>query len=65
MLLCPTHDALFDKGFISFNDDGSIYISNKIDKREYELLNINKDIKLNFKREQLPYIKWHRENEVQ
>ena len=27
LLLCPNHDALFDKGLIKFNDDGSIILS--------------------------------------
>ncbi|MDQ7864888.1 HNH endonuclease signature motif containing protein [Peribacillus frigoritolerans] len=25
LLLCPNHDALFDKGYISFKEDGSIF----------------------------------------
>lgn len=62
ILLCPTHDALFDKGLIAFNDDGNIIISNKIQESQFELLNINKNIKIDFRKEQIPYIKWHREN---
>ncbi|WP_049765270.1 HNH endonuclease [Alkaliphilus metalliredigens] len=65
ILLCPTHDALFDKGLISFHDDGRIIISNRIKERENRVLNISKEIRLNFKKEQIPYIKWHRENEAQ
>ncbi len=63
LLLCPTHDALFDNGMISFENDGSIIISNSIDKSQYQLLNIDKNIKLNFTKEQLNYIKYHREEE--
>ncbi|SET45542.1 HNH endonuclease [Natronincola peptidivorans] len=65
ILLCPTHDALFDKGLITFQDDGRIIISNRIKEKEYRLLNISKEIRLPFKKEQLPYIKWHRENQAQ
>ncbi|WP_232240190.1 HNH endonuclease [Bacillus tropicus] len=32
LLLCPNHDALFDKGYISFGDDGRILISNSLDE---------------------------------
>jgi putative restriction endonuclease len=32
LLLCPNHDALFDKGYISFNDNGSIFISDSLDQ---------------------------------
>lgn len=32
LLLCPNHDALFDKGYISFDDDdGTILISDSLD----------------------------------
>ncbi len=31
-LLCPNHDALFDKGYISFNNDGRILISENLDE---------------------------------
>lgn len=30
-LLCPNHDALFDKGFITFTEKGNIVISKQID----------------------------------
>lgn len=36
LLLCPNHDALFDKGFISFDDNGVIILSDRLsedDKR--------------------------------
>ena len=61
-LMCPTHDALFDKGYITFTDDGNILVSSAIPKTEYELLNIDEKIKINVRREQIKYIKWHREN---
>lgn len=31
LLHCPNHDALFDKGYISFEDDGTILFSNSLD----------------------------------
>lgn len=63
LLLCPTHDALFDKGLITFNNDGEILISKEIAKSQYNLLNINDNIRLEFRSEQIPYIKYHREKE--
>lgn len=32
LLLCPNHDALFDKGYIRFDDDGTILISDSWDE---------------------------------
>lgn len=40
-LLCPNHVELFNKGYISFVDDGSILIPNKIDDEKKRLINIS------------------------
>ena len=61
LLLCPNHDALFDKGYISFNDDGSILISDSLDKDTRMFLNINETMKINMNESQREYMKWHRE----
>lgn len=63
LLLCPTHDALFDKGLITFKENGEIIISKQIEKDQYKLLNIDENVRLDFISEQLPYIKYHREEE--
>ena len=63
LLLCPTHDALFDKGLITFKENGYIIISKQIEKDQYKLLNIDKYVRLDFLSKQLPYIKYHREEE--
>lgn len=44
LLLCPMHDALFDKKYISFNVNGNIVINSKIDHNLYDSLNINKNL---------------------
>lgn len=50
LLLCVNHDELFDKGFISFDEnDGKIMISSEIEKSLYDVLNINENITLNNK----------------
>ncbi|WP_338433386.1 HNH endonuclease [Clostridium tyrobutyricum] len=61
-LLCPQHDALYDKGLISFDDDGNILISSEISINDYNLLNINENIKINITKRHKKYLKWHREH---
>lgn len=62
LLLCPNHDSLFDKGFISFNDDGSILISDSLEEATKVFLNINESISLEMNDSQRQLMKWHREN---
>lgn len=47
LLLCPQHDKLFDKGYISFTGNGTILISSLLNQNEYKLVNIQSDFKLN------------------
>lgn len=61
-LLCPMHDALFDKGFISFNDDGEIIISSKITIEELHLLNIDKNLKIEIHEKNKKYLQYHRKH---
>lgn len=62
LLLCPNHDALFDKGHISFEKDGLLLISNSLDKYSKIFLNTNETMKIDLKVEQQKYMKWHRDN---
>lgn len=61
-ILCPQHDALFDKGFISFDKAGKINISKQIDESLYKLLNINKEIFISIVPENVEYLEWHFDN---
>ena len=61
ILLSPNIDSLFDKHFISFNDDGSILISKKLDIFNRESLNIHEDIKIPISGGMKKYLKRHRE----
>jgi len=63
LLLCSMHDALFDKGLISFDDTGKILISSELNEKEQALVNINEDscIKITSDR-QNEFLKYHREN---
>ena len=62
LLLCPNHDRLFDKGYIAFENDGSILISSLIAEQNYDLLGINRDMRIDLTDENIPFIEYHRKN---
>lgn len=62
LLLCPNHDALFDKSYISFDDKGLILISDSLDEVSKVFLNINKTMNIRMNERQRKYMEWHREN---
>ena len=63
ILLSPDIHALFDEGYISFNDDGSIIISGRLDISELEKLGLYPSIRLDHIKEQhKPFLAYHREN---
>ena len=67
LLLKPDYDKLFDKGLISFNDDGKIILSNKLNKKQFEQLGITSESRLcKINIEIVPFLVRHRKifNEV-
>ena len=62
MLLCPNHDSLFDKGYISFSEDGSILLSPVLSDEEINLMHIDKRFKLNISYDMHKYLDYHRQN---
>lgn len=62
LLLCSIHDKLFDLGYISFNDDGTILISNELNNNDRILSNINESNKIEITEDFIPFIRYHREN---
>jgi len=64
LLLSPTYDKLFDAGYISFNLDGKIIISQLLSETQLEQLHINKEDKLIKKlgSEFNNYLVYHKEN---
>ncbi|ABY42425.1 MULTISPECIES: HNH endonuclease [Bacillus cereus group] len=62
LLLCPNHDVLFDKGYISFEDDGKILISDILNEATKVFLNVNETMNIRMNEGQRKYMKWHREN---
>lgn len=61
LLLCPNHDALFDKRYISFDKTGKVLIKESLDVTTKVLLNINETMRIKMNERQQNYMKWHRE----
>jgi hypothetical protein len=63
LMLAPHVDLLFDQGFISFKDDGTLMISKQIDDEVLNLWRIPKDLNVgSFTTEQSVYLDFHRRN---
>lgn len=63
LLLSPTYDKLFDKGFISFKNDGRIILSNYFSDYNYAKLNLKHDhkYKINATSKMKDYLEYHRD----
>jgi len=67
LCLCSLHDKAFDKGYITLNDDYSIYISPHVDNDPVlnELLSPYSSLKIRLPKQDKPkkeYLKYHRDN---
>jgi hypothetical protein len=65
LLLTPTVDHLFDKGFISFEDTGQLVVSPVADPVSLKRMGIDRDAQMNvgaFSEGQRQYLEFHREN---
>ena len=60
MLLCPNHDKLFDKGFISFDQSGKIMISEELSEKNADSMGINGDMQLSITTGQSFFLNYHR-----
>jgi len=61
LLLSPTYDALFDKHFISFENNGKIILSDKIELKAYKKIGVRGDEKINkLNQFNLKYLDRHR-----
>ena len=60
LLMCPSHDKLFDKHLISFKDDGSILISKKLTKNDRKGMNVNESMRIQLTKGNRKYLKDHR-----
>lgn len=62
-LLTANLDALFDKGYISFTDEGLIMVSSVLNYSDFRGLGINSELKLIWIEEShLEFLKYHREH---
>lgn len=63
LLLSPHIDALFDKGYISFADDGEMLVSSKTDTLVLSLWGLGTKLNVGtFSEKQKVYLAYHREN---
>lgn len=62
LLLCPNYDKLYDKGLISFDDEGNILISSELSSSDKNILNLENVNKLELEPEHIEFIQWHRDN---
>lgn len=60
LLLCPNHDKLFDKGYITFDNTGKIQISESLSVRDRQLLNVSSDMSITITDSMKEYMKYHR-----
>ena len=61
LLLIPNLDSAFDNGLISFNNEGFILISNKLDKKALKKLGINEEMKIKkIDKRHKQYLEYHR-----
>lgn len=61
-LLAANYDSVFDKGYITFSDEGLIKISSQIGSSVLIELGIDKNAKVsNLDSRHLPFLVWHRE----
>ena len=61
LLLCPNHDELFDKGFISFDENGAIMISKELSNTNQMFLNVHNDMSVKLSKGNKEYMSYHRD----
>lgn len=61
ILLSKVFDALFDRGLVTFENDGRILISSSLPGDELNRLQIKRDIVIKLHPRQIPYLNFHRE----
>ena len=62
LLLCPNHDALFDSGYISFDENGVIMISEQLGQIDAIFMNVDKSMKISVSNKNKIYLEYHRNN---
>lgn len=62
LLLNPNLDALFDKGYVTFDDEGKILISPYVSDNDRMLLSCSSELRVNLQPQHLKYLAWHRKH---
>lgn len=63
LLLTPNYDFLYDQGYISFDDDGSVIISDYLSKDDLNEFCFNEKIRIKSVSEEMKkYLEYHRNN---
>ena len=65
LLLTPSIDHLFDRGFISFEDSGNVLVSPVAHRESLQRMGVDVTSKINvgmFSEEQRPFLEFHRES---
>lgn len=61
LLLIPNLDLLFDKGYISFDTEGRILISKKLDEKTMKIMNVHDGMYVSLSYDHQRYMEYHRE----
>lgn len=61
-LMCPNHDRIFDKGYITFDDDGKIIISDRLTENDRVFLNVDSKMHIELTESNKKYLKFHQKN---
>ena len=61
-MFCPNHDKLFDRGYITFDDNGQIIVSEKLDKLNSLFMNITPEMTIELTTGNKKYLMYHRKN---
>ena len=59
-IFCPNHDKLFDKGLISFSDNGEIMISEQLGNIDRMFTNVDPSMRITLSKENKKYLEYHR-----
>lgn len=62
LILCPNHDKLFDGGWITFDDNGNIMISNQLSENDRVFMNIRAGMNITITPENRAFMEYHRNN---
>jgi len=59
LLLCAIHDVLFDKGLITFDENGRVMISELVSKEDRAILGLDENFILKMNEDTAKFMKWH------